>query len=711
MADQMGTRAVNCRVGPGRWGAACRALVVLAAFLVLAQPSAAAEEALYPHAEHEFGPWGYIDKTGKIVIPLQYDWAEPFSEGRAAVLRDKKYGYIDITGRVVIPLQFDTSLSPPNPFEAGWSNVLDGKQWRLIDRDGVAIDAGIRSGMPPRIQTELSGYLKPSDDWIIVAKNGKRGAIDRSGRFVIEPEYEVLYPFSDGLAAASSGNRIGFIDKTGTFVIPFTFENGVTHFRDGRALVWVKRPKEEVKRDKDGKIVSVLRFNCGFIDRTGAPVIPHQFDDCRDFYEGRAAVRAFDQGWGIIDPEGQFIVAPKFTSVDTSPGFDYFFVKGSRVSRGERSGFSEGLMAVESAERVGYIDLDGKLVIGHRFRRGSLFHDGLAVVVTNAEPGFGIPEGRKASFSGIIDRSGRFVVPPVYDWAWPRPGGLVQVKFGDRLGYLDSSGKPLTFSAQEIETYIAAKREQLKPPPPPAPGRAVIAKAEDGEYYLRLPDGLCALDPNAPRDRKLLDDTLGDVELEATKKGLPQLRPETWEQIKRREWLVPNSGWIVNCDQLQGARAAGSLKSIQTYAFASGMRKSRPDSPANAGLVYISALMCAMADKGAPGAPRTKDGGAARVADAFKRLEAGETTMLGGLIFDGLACHSAALAPATADAGASPPAVAKATATFLTMLWLPDWMIVISAREIIDASPEALFQRLEQAKTLSRLLQDANLKK
>jgi hypothetical protein len=119
-------------------------LIAVLVAAVMLSAHAAAEEPLYPHAEQEFGPWGYIDKTGNIVIPLQFDWAEPFSEDRAAVVRGKKYGFIDPTGREVIPLRLDVSLSPPHPFEGGWASVREDKQWRLIE-------AGIKSGMPTRI--------------------------------------------------------------------------------------------------------------------------------------------------------------------------------------------------------------------------------------------------------------------------------------------------------------------------------------------------------------------------------------------------------------------------------------------------------------------------------------------------------------------------------------------------------------------------------
>ena len=38
--------------------------------------------------------FGYIDKTGKLVIPAQFDDADNFSEGLAGVYTHGKWGYI-----------------------------------------------------------------------------------------------------------------------------------------------------------------------------------------------------------------------------------------------------------------------------------------------------------------------------------------------------------------------------------------------------------------------------------------------------------------------------------------------------------------------------------------------------------------------------------------------------------------------------------------
>ncbi len=47
------------------------------------------------------GKWGYIDKTGKLVIKHQFDRAAEFSEGRARVIVGRTRGYINTSGKYV----------------------------------------------------------------------------------------------------------------------------------------------------------------------------------------------------------------------------------------------------------------------------------------------------------------------------------------------------------------------------------------------------------------------------------------------------------------------------------------------------------------------------------------------------------------------------------------------------------------------------------
>jgi hypothetical protein len=47
--------------------------------------------------------YGFIDKTGKEVIPLEYKYTENFSKGLALVQLGYKWGYVDKKGREYFP--------------------------------------------------------------------------------------------------------------------------------------------------------------------------------------------------------------------------------------------------------------------------------------------------------------------------------------------------------------------------------------------------------------------------------------------------------------------------------------------------------------------------------------------------------------------------------------------------------------------------------
>jgi hypothetical protein len=53
------------------------------------------------------GLWGYIDETGKVVLPPSYQAAAHFAEGLAPVKIGGLFGYIDIHDSVAVKPQFD----------------------------------------------------------------------------------------------------------------------------------------------------------------------------------------------------------------------------------------------------------------------------------------------------------------------------------------------------------------------------------------------------------------------------------------------------------------------------------------------------------------------------------------------------------------------------------------------------------------------------
>jgi WG repeat protein len=177
----------------------------------------AADEALFPVEDR--GRGGFIDKTGRIAIPLCFDAVGDFSEGLARFERDQKWGYLDKTGTVVIEPRFLWAQE----FSEGLARVqISGSQlgidakWGFIDKTGaVAIDERKDPGFGGHSNigsdSSESGF---HDGLALVNANGKKGYIDKTGKIVIGPQFTYAYPFSEGLAAATksaSGNDAGAI--------------------------------------------------------------------------------------------------------------------------------------------------------------------------------------------------------------------------------------------------------------------------------------------------------------------------------------------------------------------------------------------------------------------------------------------------------------------------------------------------------------------
>jgi hypothetical protein len=130
------------------------------------------------------GKWGYIDASGKEVIPLRFDEVQYFTaKGLAAVRTDKKWGYIDANGREVISPRFEEVRYPQ---ANGLAAVRTDKKWGYIDANGKEV-------IPPRFDAARDFTAK---GLAAVAVDGKWGFIDASGREVIPLRFDDVRDFS-----------------------------------------------------------------------------------------------------------------------------------------------------------------------------------------------------------------------------------------------------------------------------------------------------------------------------------------------------------------------------------------------------------------------------------------------------------------------------------------------------------------------------------
>jgi hypothetical protein len=311
---------------------------------------------LYPICEK--GKWGYIDKTGKVVVPMKFASAEQFSEGMGrftmAVPKTKKglrygCGFVDASGNIAVkPIYNDAG-----DFHDGVARVTvgildDNCKSGFVDKKGAyVIPLVIRAGpraLPWGI-TDFSEGLACNLDF-----SGNPPFIDKHcnkiGLSNIRyggHDYEVdIEGFKEGYAIVtdymSGKNLYGYIDKKWNVFIAPQYDSA-SQFHDGLARV-----------AKNG--------NNGYIDTAGNAVIELKYDNASDFSEGFASVQMNGE-WHVIDTKGNVVIKQGFKQALT---------------------FSEGLAPIQVNKKWGYINTKGEVVIKSQYTSADKFMGGVAKV-------------------------------------------------------------------------------------------------------------------------------------------------------------------------------------------------------------------------------------------------------------------------------------------------------------------------------------------
>lgn len=261
---------------------------------------------------YENGVCGFMDSTGKKIIPAQFKYCSNFHNGKAMVVfksgkagyinRNKqllisprwdtacsfqgnfavigkrdpegkfKFGVIDHFGNLLIPPQyvFMTPLSEGKSFvNAGGSyekGVLKGGKWYLINLNKQSVLTLCDTTLNKEI-INYSGYLrfKNGVTWFPGIHQGKVlfGLMNENTDYVVLPQYTFVNRLNEDAGGVFAGRKMGFIDIHGKQFIPCVYDV-VGAFNNGYA--WFKQGKKY-----------------GYVDKKGDVIIPPSFDEAGDF--------------------------------------------------------------------------------------------------------------------------------------------------------------------------------------------------------------------------------------------------------------------------------------------------------------------------------------------------------------------------------------------------------------------------------------------
>jgi len=354
---------------------------------------------------------GYVDESGKVVIAPRFGDTSDFSEGLAAFSDEKKtalvgapvkgkagakkaklknlYGFIDRTGRVAITPRF----SSVGAFEKGVALVSKGEDTLLIDKAGKVLFS--TSDLPRPVASVLGGddrddYRLESNEMMVTGEPlnlygyessnnnfwgdlaaislgyGQRGLIDRTGRVVVQPQYDAIFPAcSDGLAGhtsvnewtqcrnhahaaflVSKGHKWGVLDPNGKELFAPKFQR-ILSYQNHHAAVMVGE-------------------KYGFADAKGDIVIKPEYD----FVTAFDKIIAVKKGkvWSFIDSTGKPMSAPPVDGI---------------IHTGRGVWLSDGLGAVTKGNKVGYLNTTGQFAVQPQFTWALAFANGYAPACTD----------------------------------------------------------------------------------------------------------------------------------------------------------------------------------------------------------------------------------------------------------------------------------------------------------------------------------------
>jgi len=331
--------------------------------------------------------FGYVDTSGKLLIPFTYTWARDFKEGHALVgIRDGDY-VINTSGEELRSFWgYDIKSANNIIFE-----TYD-KNWSVRTVDTVLFELETGCEVRSIIRDSLF-IIKCSDEEYLVDIQGKRVLSEYDGfSYVTNSNYIITY----------KNKKSGIISSTGELICPPIYHK-IGIYREGY---------RSVRRDSLS----------GFIDNFGREVIPMQYRYV-DWFANSKAIVNYKGKFGIIDTTGSYIIKPTFDFVDREDSL-YLFTSDNHISIFNHNlsalgsqkyqkrfnsyhtlhyRFQNEIMPVLLDSLTGFINKNGKLILQPQFTSISAQNQGYIIAKDTS--------GHYA----LIDKKGKIELPPNYD--------------------------------------------------------------------------------------------------------------------------------------------------------------------------------------------------------------------------------------------------------------------------------------------------------
>lgn len=286
-----------------------------------------------------------------------------------------------------------------------------------------------------------------SDRIAKVKSNGKWGIINSKGKYIVHCLYDSIGPFVEGKSRVVFEKKVGFINGKGKEVIPCEYENAY-NFKNG-----VSRVKNNDK--------------WGIIDATGKSLTLCIFDAISPFY-GKVSLVKLDKKIGLIDNQGNNLLpltATKYKWLskgtislqDDKGHWQTFNTLGKRFNElksTDLKSFSKNILRAQNGEKWGIIDQTGKWVLPAIFDEITKLSNSRARI-------------KDGKLYGYIDEKAEMVMPPKFDFASEFKSGIAQIKNGDNWEWITPRGVSIISKEDVVNPKGLDEIQVIEPEQPP----------------------------------------------------------------------------------------------------------------------------------------------------------------------------------------------------------------------------------------------------
>jgi hypothetical protein len=477
------------------------------------------------------GAWFILDVSGKpLAGPFQAILCRPQMEA-TGILEADRWSLRNLSGKRLDSMSYDamtieeTRHSDPGEF---FRATIGLRMTYLFDWKGQLIFQG------------KEAEVEPAGRLLIYKVGGQYGLIKQTGKIVLTANYGGIHPMKNGMYELSNDRQYGLTDSNGKILIPpqcteleigrnfvvcrisdrekHLFEpdmaekdvvNEIFLFdHQGRKIN--EQPYDEFRLGEDGSSTAVRGQNCSRIRDDGTPAFTLKCSDLTCY--GKLCTFEGPGPDGVVDYSGKILLSGDYVSRRWWENFSEFVVgtdcsevycatkkvfyydlkgrklterpvdKSAKQPKFRQNQVCEGRCTGKHVQTV-LFDERGREVAIPALESVSGFRDGTSRVTGKSEPGGG---DRRPGTDGLIDRTGKVIVPLKYTLTSGLESGFVRAYEGGRCEH-DPTGKMHcrggTWTILDSQGKEIASLNGLDAPNPVL-GSSLLAEDRDGKEKL-----------------------------------------------------------------------------------------------------------------------------------------------------------------------------------------------------------------------------------